>query len=78
MYNLGMLLCNRGESSGNEQVSREGLKWLRKAKKNGIEEAQEVIDNAWNPDAPQINPALYQREPSIGEKIGNFLDNLFS
>ena len=76
MYNLGTLLCDNAAANHNQQLAREGLTWLRKAKEMGIEEAQEAINNAWDPD--RINPALLRREPTIGEKIGDFLGNLFS
>lgn len=51
---LGVVLNNRAMVNGDVQLAREGLQLLRQAKENGVEEAQESIDNAWNPDVVNI------------------------
>ena len=68
-YNLGLALQNYSEAT--DRDCRESLSWLSKAVDEGIEGAQEALDNAYNPDAPR-------REDRGGGFVGGVLDALFS
>ena len=50
-YYLGLLLRERAEKTGDINMARASLQWLKRALEDGVDGAQEAIDEAWDPDA---------------------------
>lgn len=74
MRNLGVSLTVESNETLDEDVAREGLRWLKMALENGVEDAQEQIQNAWDPDVVTSRASEIIRElPRRG-----FLDSLLS